>query len=61
MAVAQDQYPLRFDVDYPEELDRFSTFFRLFFVIPIVIVLTLALDSGSGAGEPASQPRGSSF
>ena len=50
MAVAQDQYPLRFDVDYPEQLDRFSTFFRLFFVIPIVLVLTFAVGSGTGSG-----------
>src|SRR3954451_21704078 len=33
-------YPIQFDVDYPErELNRVTTFFRLFTVIPILIVL----------------------
>ena len=33
-------YPLRFDVDYPDRpLNRLTTFFRLFTVIPIFIVL----------------------
>ncbi len=34
-----EPYPLRFDVDYPEELDRLSTAFRLILIIPIAIVL----------------------
>ncbi len=50
MSVVQDTYPLRFDVDYPEELDRFSTFFRLLFVIPIFIILALAVGSSTGVG-----------
>jgi hypothetical protein len=34
------EYPVRFAVDYPErELDRVSTAFRIFTVIPIAIVL----------------------
>jgi hypothetical protein len=34
------QYPVRFAVDYPDrDLDRLSTAFRLFWVIPIAIVL----------------------
>jgi hypothetical protein len=33
-------YPIRFSVDYPDrDLDRVTTFFRLFTAIPIVIVL----------------------
>src|SRR5436190_1349677 len=33
-------YPIQFDVDYPErDLNRVTTFFRLFTVIPILIVL----------------------
>jgi Domain of unknown function (DUF4389) len=36
-----NDYPLRFSVDYPERpLDRLSSFFRVLFVIPIVIVLS---------------------
>ena len=40
MNAPADPYPLRFDVDYPDRpLDRLTTFFRLFTVIPILIVL----------------------
>ena len=40
MNAPADPYPLRFDVDYPDRpLDRVTTFFRLFTVIPILIVL----------------------
>lgn len=35
-----DDYPVRFSVDYPErDLSRLTTFFRIFTVIPIAIVL----------------------
>lgn len=35
-----DDYPVRFSVDYPDRpLDRISTLFRIFTVIPIAIVL----------------------
>lgn len=39
-------YPARLEIDYPERLDRLTTFFRLFWIIPIAIVF--ALLSGSG-------------
>ncbi|MDE2703598.1 MAG: DUF4389 domain-containing protein [Gemmatimonadota bacterium] len=40
MNAPADSYPLRFDVDYPDRpLNRLTTFFRLFTVIPIFIVL----------------------
>jgi hypothetical protein len=32
-------YALRLNVDYPEQLDRVTTFFRIFWLIPILIVL----------------------
>jgi hypothetical protein len=36
----QSTYPVRFSVDYPDRiLDRLTTFFRIFTVIPIAIVL----------------------
>jgi Domain of unknown function (DUF4389) len=36
----EDTYPVRFSVDYPDrQLDRLSTAFRIFTVIPIAIVL----------------------
>ena len=47
MNAPADPYPLRFDVDYPDRpLDRLTTFFRLFTVIPIFIVLA-SVDSYS--------------
>lgn len=45
-SVQQKGYAARLDIDYPEKLDRLSTFFRLFLLIPIGIIL--ALVSGSG-------------
>ena len=41
------QYAARLEIDYPEELDRLTTFFRLIWIIPIAIILGLI----SGAGE----------
>jgi hypothetical protein len=47
MAQAEPAYPVQFDVDYPDRnLNRLTTFFRLFTVIPIAIVLT-AVSGGS--------------
>jgi hypothetical protein len=44
---AGESYPLTYSVDYPEgELDRLTTFFRLFMLIPIGIVLG-AVSGGS--------------
>lgn len=42
------KYAARFDVDYQEQLDRFTTFFRILWIIPILIVLTILTSSGSG-------------
>jgi hypothetical protein len=40
--VTQPQsYPARLSIDYPEQLDRVSTFFRLIWVVPILVILTL--------------------
>lgn len=41
-----DDYPARLDVDYPEGLDRFTTFFRIIWAIPIVIILVLLSATG---------------
>jgi len=40
------EYPARLQVDYPEKLDRMTTFLRPLWIIPIAIIL--ALLSGSG-------------
>ena len=41
MVTPSQFYPARLSIDYPEKLDRVSTFFRLIFVIPILIILSL--------------------
>lgn len=41
------EYPARLEIDYPEKLDRLTTFFRIIWIIPIAIILGLV----SGAGE----------
>ena len=41
-----NNYAARLDIDYPEKLDRFSTLFRLFYIIPIAIILVLISHSG---------------
>ena len=47
MSAPTDSYPLRFEVDYPDRpLNRLTTFFRLFTVIPIFIVL-VSIDGWS--------------
>ena len=40
-------YAARLQVDYPEKLDRFTTFFRLIWVIPIAVVLGMITASGN--------------
>ena len=39
-------YAARLDIDYPDKLDRGTTFFRLLWIIPIAIILTLVTGSG---------------
>lgn len=43
---ASSAYPARLEVDYPEELNRATTLFRVILIIPIAIVIT-ALTAGS--------------
>jgi hypothetical protein len=48
-------YPVRFSVDYPDrELNRWTTFFRLFMAVPILIVLG---SVGGGTWEWSEQGR----
>jgi hypothetical protein len=55
-APTDDAYPVRFSIDYPDrDLDRLTTFFRLFAAIPIVIVAAaLSGDGGAYAGDNRS-------
>ena len=41
-------YPATLEIDYPAKLDRFTTFFRLLWAIPIVIIISLLTATGSG-------------
>ncbi|MFC2031987.1 hypothetical protein ACFLUS_01230 [Chloroflexota bacterium] len=42
-------YPVHLSIDYPDRpLNRLTTFFRIFTIIPILIVIGLLTSSGSG-------------
>jgi hypothetical protein len=41
MDAPQQTYAARLEIDYPERLDRVTTLFRVFLIIPIAIVLSL--------------------
>ena len=47
------EYAARLEVDYPEKLDRLTTFFRIIWIIPIAIILGLV----SGNGETVTNTR----
>lgn len=47
MVTKHQSYPARLTIDYPEQLDRVSSFFRLIFVIPILVILTLLTANAS--------------
>ncbi len=47
MVAPLETYPARLDIDFPEKLDRFTTFFRLIWIIPIGIILALLTATGS--------------
>jgi len=58
---ALPSFPATLEVDYPDrELDRLTTAFRIFTVIPIAIVLGLVAGPGPGGGEAAHR-HGSGF
>ncbi|MCE3266427.1 MAG: hypothetical protein K0S15_1136, partial [Solirubrobacterales bacterium] len=51
-----NDYPLTFSVNYPDrDLNRLTTFFRIFTVIPIAIILAVVshVTLGDAAGEAA--------
>jgi len=50
-SVGDAPYPARLTVDYPEQLSRVSTAFRIILVIPIAIVLGIVTNSGSSTVE----------
>jgi Domain of unknown function (DUF4389) len=57
MAQAESDYPVQFSVEYPDRnLNRLTTFFRIFTVIPIAIVL-VAVSGGSSYSWAAPDER----
>jgi hypothetical protein len=40
------EYPARLEIDYPETLDRLTTFFRIIWIIPVAIILGLISSAG---------------
>lgn len=40
------EYAARLEVDYPDKLDRLTTFFRLIWIIPIAIILGIVAGTG---------------
>lgn len=66
MTTEHESYPARLEVDYPESLDRFTTFFRLIWIIPIAIIYSILSATASetvtvvtNAGEVVSEVTGS--
>ena len=55
MVTQSDSYAARLAVDYPQQLDRFTTFFRLLWIIPITIILALLSGSGSETAVEAGE------
>lgn len=49
MVFDKDTYPVSLKVDYPNRLDRLTSFFRILWVIPILIILVLL--SGSSTAD----------
>lgn len=47
-------YPARFNVRYPEQLNRVTTAFRLILVIPIAILLSILSGSGTQVTQTSS-------
>lgn len=45
--MVEGTYAARLDIDYPDRLDRLTTFFRIIWAIPILVVLTLVTATGN--------------
>lgn len=45
--MVEGSYPARLDIDYPTQLDRLTTFFRLVWAIPILVILTFITGTGN--------------
>ena len=48
MVAQSESYAARLEIDYPEELNRLTTLFRVIWIIPILVIAALVSDSISG-------------
>ena len=46
MADESEAYPARLEIDYPAQLDRLSSCFRILWIIPIAVILGLLTNAG---------------
>jgi hypothetical protein len=63
MATKTSVYPASLDIDYPNKLDRLTTFFRVIWAIPVLAILILLTATGNEnfsneAGKEMSQNGG---
>jgi hypothetical protein len=57
METTDSAYPVRFDIDYPEEpRNRLTSAFRLILAIPILAVIAAIGAAGSSSGDPEVTP-----
>ncbi len=47
MTTPSTPYAARLEIDYPEKLDRFTSFFRVIWIIPILVILSLLTATGN--------------
>ena len=54
MAESNTNYPVNLEIDYPEQSDKLTTFFRIFTVIPIFIILSMVIGGGQAPDSSES-------
>lgn len=52
-----ESYPVDLRIDYPEQSDKLTTFFRLFTILPIFLILVLLVNSGYRDADGAERAR----
>lgn len=50
-APPEPPYPARLEIEYPEQLNRVTTAFRIILIIPIAVILGILTDSGTTTFE----------
>ncbi|MCI0515442.1 DUF4389 domain-containing protein [candidate division KSB1 bacterium] len=51
MAESNLNYPATLTIDYPEQADRLTSFFRIFTALPILLILGILVGSNEGWGH----------